>query len=147
MKKILRFLILFFLVFAGYYLYRVADFYFYQDKHVYHPEKEWEATPTSEGLAFEDLTLRSSEGIQLSAWYVPVEASKGTVIFCHGNSRNMSSDLDALKMFHVFGYNVLAIDYRGYGKSEGSPDEEGTYRDVQAAWDWLFLMPSASMRL
>ncbi len=137
MKKILRVTALLFLLFAGYYVYRIADLYFHQEKHVYHPEKIWEATPASEGLPYEDLTLRSSDGVRLSAWYIPSEVSKGSVIICHGNARNMSSDLDAVMMFHGLGFHVLIMDYRGYGKSEGSPDEQGTYRDAQAAWDWL----------
>ena len=137
MKKVLRLGALIFLLFAGYYVSRAADLYFRQGKYVYHPEKKWTATPASEGLAYQDLILHSSDGIKLSAWFVPSAIPKGTVLFCHGNARNMSSDLDAVKMFHGFGYAVLILDYRGYGKSEGSPDEEGTYRDVQAAWDWL----------
>lgn len=136
-KKILRFAALLLLFFAGYYVYRAADLYFHQEKYVYHPEKIWTATPASEGLPYEDLTLQSSDGMRLSAWYIPAEQSKGSVLFLHGNARNMSADLDAIKMFHDLGYNVLTLDYRGYGKSEGRPDEEGTYRDAQAGWDWL----------
>jgi uncharacterized protein len=132
-----RLFFLLFLALAGYYFYRMGDLYFHQAKYLYFPEKNWAATPDSLGLAYEDLALRSSDGVALSAWYVPVEASKGTVLFLHGNARNISSDLDSVQMFHGFGYNVLLVDYRGYGKSEGEPSEEGTYRDAQAAWDWL----------
>jgi fermentation-respiration switch protein FrsA (DUF1100 family) len=88
-------------------------------------------------MAFDELTLTSSDGVRLSAWYIPSQSSEGTVLVCHGNARNMSGDLDVIKMFNSFGYNVLIMDYRGFGKSKGSPDEEGTYRDAQAAWDWL----------
>ncbi len=137
MKKILRVAALLFLVLAGTYVYRVADLYFHQEKYVYHPEKIWTATPDSEGMPFENVTFRSSDGVSLSAWYIPSPISKGSIVFCHGNKQNISLDLDALKMFSAFGYNVLTVDYRGYGHSEGSPDEEGTYRDAQAAWDWL----------
>ena len=137
MRKILRLIPFLFLFFAGYYVYRAADLYFHQEKYIFHPEKAWKATPASEGLAYEDLTLRSSDGVRLSAWYIPSEVSKGSIIFLHGNSRNMSSDLDGVKMYHAMGYHVLIVDYRGYGKSEGSIDEQGTYRDAQAAWDWL----------
>ncbi len=144
MKKVLRFAALLFFFLAGYYVYRVADLYFYQAKYIYHPEKIWKATPASEGLPFEDLTFRSSDGLRLSAWYIPSDVSKGSVIVLHGNARNMSSDLDAVKMFHGLGYHVLIVDYRGYGKSKGSPDEQGTYRDAEAAWDWLLLSKKES---
>lgn len=136
-KKILRVVTLLFLIFFGYFVYRMADLYFRQEKYVYRPEKIWKATPASDNLAYENLAFRSSDGVGLSAWYIPSEASRGSVIICHGNARNMSSDLDAVKMFHEFGYHVLIMDYRGYGKSEGSPNEQGTYRDAQAAWDLL----------
>lgn len=136
-KKVLRVAALLFSLFAGYYLYRAADLYFHQSRYVYHPEKAWIATPGTYGIAYKDVTLRPSDGVQLSAWFVPAERSKGTVIFCHGNARNMSSDLDAVRMFHGFHYNILIFDYRGYGKSTGHPDEEGTYRDAEAAWSWV----------
>jgi len=137
MNRIFRSLAVIFVLFSGYYLYRAGDLYFHQAKYVYHPEKAWKATPQTWGLAYEDLTLESADGVKISAWYIPSDISKGTVLFCHGNARNMSSDLDAVRMFHGFGYNVLILDYRGYGKSAGQPDEEGTYRDAQTAWDWL----------
>ena len=136
-KKIVRFFSFIFFSFGAFYVYKAADLYFYQDKYVYHPEIKWKATPDLEGLVYEDLKLRSSDGIELSAWYVPSKISKGTVLFFHGNARNISSEIEALQMFNRFGYNVLALDYRGFGKSAGHPDEEGTYRDAQAAWDWL----------
>jgi len=132
-----RFAALLLLGLAGLYVYLAGDIYFNQVKHVYHPKKEWAATPESEGMAFEELTLTSSDGVRLSAWYIPSQSSKGTVLICHGNARNMSGDLDVIKMFHTLSYHVFIVDYRGYGKSEGHPDEEGTYRDAQAAWDWL----------
>ena len=82
--------------------------------------------------------MHASDNVRLSAWFVPSAApAKGTILFLHGNARNLSSEIEALQMFHGWGYDVLALDYRGYGKSEGSPDEQGTYRDAQAAWDWL----------
>jgi fermentation-respiration switch protein FrsA (DUF1100 family) len=104
---------------------------------VFHPLKEWKTTPDAQGLAYEDLTVTALDGTHLSAWYIPASQAKGSVLFFHGNSRNMSSDFDAILLFHRAGLNVLTIDYRGYGKSEGSPTEEGTYLDAEAAWIWL----------
>jgi uncharacterized protein len=132
-----RFSLLLVLGLAGLYFGLMAELYFNQAAHVYHPEKEWSETPADLGLSFEDLTLTASDGVKLSAWYVPAETSKGTVLICHGNARNMSFDMDVIEMFHVLGQNVLIVDYRGFGKSEGHPTEEGTYLDAQAAWDWL----------
>lgn len=122
---------------AAGYLLLAGELYFNQASHVYHPEREWLATPRDEGMDFEHVTLTASDGVRLSAWYIPAAADKGTVLVCHGNARNISGDLDILKMFHTLGYHSLIVDYRGFGKSEGRPDEPGTYRDAEAAWDWL----------
>lgn len=137
MSRFLRGVALLFLLALGYYTYRAGELYFNQEKYLYHPDKAWTATPASEGLAFEEVTFDSSDGIRLSAWYIPSASAKGTILFLHGNKKNISLDLDALKMFHGFGYHILTLDYRGYGKSEGKPSEEGMYRDAQSAWDWL----------
>ena len=67
---------------------------------------------------------------------------------CHGNAGNVSHRLDrALLMQSRLGADVLLFDYRGYGASEGSPDEEGTYRDARAAWCWLVARGAAPERV
>jgi len=59
------------------------------------------------------------------------------VLFCHGNGGNISHRLDTIWTWNKLGMNVLIFDYRGYGKSEGKPSEEGTYLDAEAAWKHL----------
>ena len=59
------------------------------------------------------------------------------VLFFHGNGGNISHRGDSLKIFHELGLNVLIIDYRGYGLSEGKLSEQGLYLDAQAAWQYL----------
>jgi len=111
--------------------------YLGQEWLIYHPTREIVATPASLGLAYEDVALRTSDGVRLAAWYVPAEGAGGTVLFCHGNARNMSTRLSSIAIFHRLGLGVLIFDYRGYGRSEGRPSEEGTYRDAEAAWNHL----------
>ncbi|MBW8039028.1 MAG: alpha/beta hydrolase [Planctomycetes bacterium] len=60
-----------------------------------------------------------------------------TVLFCHGNGGNMTHRLDSINIFYKLGLNCFIFDYRGYGSSEGTPGEEGTYLDVTAAYEWL----------
>lgn len=136
-KLILNFAKFLVLGLAALYLYSLGDLYFNQASHIYHPEKVWETTPAAEDLPFEDVTITSADKVKLSAWYVPAHEAKGTVLILHGNARNMASDMDVIEMFPAFGWNVLILDYRGFGKSEGTPSEKGTYLDAQAAWDWL----------
>jgi len=122
---------------AGVYLGICLLVYLTQARLVYFPFREIEATPRSLGLDYEEVKLCASDGIELSAWFVPCEGSRGTVLFCHGNAGNISHRLHLIRMFHELGYAMLIFDYRGYGQSQGSPTEHGTYLDAQAAWDWL----------
>jgi fermentation-respiration switch protein FrsA (DUF1100 family) len=108
---------------------------------VYHPTTEWEAAPDELGRPFEDVTLTAADGVRLSAWYFPAEASSPraqlNVLVCHGNGGNVSHRLNLCRVLLRLGVGVLAFDYRGYGHSEGSLSESGTYLDAQAAYQWL----------
>lgn len=105
-----------------------------QARLIYFPDRHYWTTPAESGLPFEDLVLATEDGLSIAAWYVPHTRPKGTVLFCHGNAGNMADRIQSLKTFHYLGYNVLIFDYRGYGRSEGKPNERGTYRDAEAAW-------------
>ena len=111
-----------------------------QSKYVYFPDNDVVATPTSVGLAFEDLSLKTEDGESIKAWYVPCEAAKNdamTILFCHGNAGDMGDRVGTLQTFHKLGFNTLAFDYRGFGESSGEPTEDGTYLDAMACWDYL----------
>ncbi|OFZ67536.1 MAG: lysophospholipase [Betaproteobacteria bacterium RBG_16_56_24] len=106
---------------------------------VFYPEtgREIIATPEQIGLPYEDIHLKTSDGINLHGWYIPAVQPRGTVLFLHGNAGNISHRLDSIEMFHRLGYSTLIFDYRGYGNSGGKPTEQGTYRDAEAAWRYL----------
>jgi fermentation-respiration switch protein FrsA (DUF1100 family) len=111
-----------------------------QPRLLYYPDmpgRELEATPAAVGLAYEEVVLHTSDGVRLHAWFVPVAQARATVLFCHGNAGNISHRLDSIQLLHSLGLQVLIFDYRGYGQSEGRPSEDGTYRDVDAAWHYL----------
>jgi hypothetical protein len=99
--------------------------------------RESVVTPQSYGLRFESVQIRTADGETLDAWWVPAENARGVVLFFHGNAGNISHRLDYLQMFHRLRYTTLIVDYRGYGKSTGTPSEAGTYRDAEAAWEYL----------
>ena len=117
----------------------VALVFLFQSHLVYFPNvgREIGVTPQAYGLAFEAVTIATADGEKLGAWWVPAPQSRGAVLIFHGNAGNISHRLDYLQMFHRLGYATLIIDYRGYGTSTGSPSEQGTYRDAEAAWRWL----------
>ena len=106
----------------------------FQSHLLYHPLREIECTPERVGLAYEEVTLRTTDGLHLAAWYVPADAARGTVLFCHGNAGNMSHRVGTLQILNRLRMNVLLFDYRGYGASEGRASEAGTYRDAETAW-------------
>ena len=117
----------------------------FQSKLVYYPSRGYDMTPTDVGLDYEDLTLQTNDGLSIAAWYVPHPAAKGSVIFCHGNAGNISDRLHSVELLHRMGLNVLIFDYRGFGRSEGKPNEQGTYEDAETAWrhlvDWRGELP------
>ncbi|MCD4825650.1 MAG: alpha/beta hydrolase [Phycisphaerae bacterium] len=108
-----------------------------QSRIMYHPTRELEDTPGDLSLEYQDVWLETSDGPKIHGWWVPADRNRGTVLFFHGNAGNISHRLATIAIFHSLGMNVLIIDYRGYGRSEGKPTEDGTYRDAEAAWAYL----------
>lgn len=97
-------------------------------------------SPAERGLKFDSLSLTTSDGERIHAWYIPAreEASAPTVLFLHANAGNMGLRMDLFEQLHrVTEANVLAIDYRGYGDSSGKPSEEGLLEDARTALAWL----------
>jgi len=113
-----------------------------QPKLIYYPGipgRTLEATPAVIGMDYEELTLSTTDGEHLHAWFIPHPQARATLLFAHGNAGNISHRLDSIQVFHDIGLNVLIFDYRGYGQSTGKPSEKGTYRDAEAAWAYLTL--------
>lgn len=111
--------------------------FFMQPVFLYSPVREVSYTPDELGLDFEKVHFKSSDGLLLSGWYIPVKNAGLTVLFCHGNGGNMMHCLDTINILYNMGLNCFIFDYRGYGNSEGKPGEEGTYLDARAAYKWL----------
>jgi fermentation-respiration switch protein FrsA (DUF1100 family) len=125
-----------------------------ENRIIFLPSREHVLTPAAAGVAHEDVTLTTSDGIRIHAWYLPAAPAAGatpagapplgTVLFLHGNAGNISHRLENGIHLTRLGLAVLLVDYRGYGRSEGSPDEAGVYRDADAAYDYLMRRPDAS---
>jgi uncharacterized protein len=111
--------------------------YIFQPKFVYYPYSKLTATPADAGLSYEEVYLTTSDQLKLHGWFVPHENPRATLLFLHGNGGNISHRLDKLSIYQRLGLAVFIIDYRGYGLSEGSPSEQGTYLDADAAWKYL----------
>lgn len=79
----------------------------------------------------------TSDGERLHGWFFPREGAAGAVLVCHGNAGSIEDRLGLARAFLDLGWAVLLFDYRGYGRSTGTPSEDGTYRDAEAAHEHL----------
>jgi fermentation-respiration switch protein FrsA (DUF1100 family) len=125
------------LVSAAVILFLVMYARWFERSSIYFPYRAIETTPGSIGLPYEDVYFETSDGVKINAWFVPASSPRGTVLFCHGNAGNISHRLEIIKMLNGLDLNVFIFDYRGYGKSSGSPSEKGTYLDALAAYEYL----------
>ena len=108
---------------------------------LYYPDRTIDQTPDQLGLKYDDITLTASDGVKINGWFVHApdapRSPRSTILFLHGNAGNISHRMEKLQILADLGADTFIIDYRGYGRSEGQPNEQGTYRDAQAAYEYL----------
>ena len=124
-------------VLTGIYLFTAIVVWLCQAKMVFYPTRTIEATPSDAGLAYEDVWLRTADGVRLNGWFIPAGSPRGVALFFHGNGGNLGHRIDTFRILHRLGFSTFMIDYRGYGRSEGTLSENGTYHDAEAAWRYL----------
>jgi len=88
-------------------------------------------------LSVQDVWLTASDGTKLHAWWIPHDQAKFTFLAFHGNASNIANRAPVYEFLRDTPANVLALEYRGYGRSEGQPSEAGLYRDADAAYQYL----------
>ncbi|MEN6450901.1 MAG: alpha/beta hydrolase [Thermoguttaceae bacterium] len=99
-----------------------------------YPKGNWQPRD----LNFEDAWFTAADGTRLHGWYVPHEQPRAVILFCHGNAGNVALWADVAKTLHDRVHaSVLLFDYRGFGRSEGRPTEDGVLADARAARRWL----------
>lgn len=99
-----------------------------------YPVGDWQPA----GLAFEDAWFAAADGTRLHGWYVPRPDPRAVVLYLHGNAGNLSHRVDILRRINErYQATVMIFDYRGYGRSEGTPGEKGLLQDARAAKAWL----------
>ena len=99
-----------------------------------YPGGEWRPA----GRKFEDAWVQAADGTRLHGWYVPAKNPRAVVLFCHGNAGNITHRAPILDVLNRrVGVSTLIFDYRGYGRSEGKPNETGVLADARAARRWL----------
>jgi alpha-beta hydrolase superfamily lysophospholipase len=104
----------------------------------FYPHKELVALPSDFGYRFDDVSLVAADGVKLHAWLIyPTGNPIGTIYFLHGNAENISTHTRSVYWLVDEGYQVLALDYRGYGRSEGKPDVDEVLTDIDSGIAWL----------
>lgn len=104
----------------------------------FHPLAQHIRTPDSLGLAYHDVWLKTDDGVRLHAWFLPAhQRACGTVLYLHGNAQNISTHIGSVYWLPERGFNVLMIDYRGYGASGGTPSLTGLQTDIDTAMRYL----------
>ncbi|MDZ4786401.1 MAG: alpha/beta hydrolase [bacterium] len=119
----------------------IATFFItFQRKLIYHPPKPIASIPTNYDIPYEPVTIKTSDDLNLSAWWMPQKESttSATLLYCHGNGADLSHLSHVTKVFYGYGLNTLFFDYRSYGKSDlGKLTENSIAIDAEAAFQWL----------
>jgi fermentation-respiration switch protein FrsA (DUF1100 family) len=100
-------------------------------------------SPADLNLTYEDVLIETPDKEKLHAWWLPASTSediRGSILYLHGNAENVSTHFANVAWLPGEGYNVLALDYRGYGKSTGQPDLQGVLTDIESGFNRLLTM-------
>lgn len=124
--------------------------YIYQNRLIFIPMGTPEAnpkmhqSPSEYKIPYEDIFIDSTDGAKLHLWFLKQrqisenELPPPTIIFFHGNAGNVGYRLPNLaQMFHLADVNIIAVSYRGYGLSTGTPTEQGLFDDGQTVLDYV----------
>jgi fermentation-respiration switch protein FrsA (DUF1100 family) len=116
------------------YVVLAATVYFSQRSLMYFPDTA-HVTPAAAGLPeAEEVPLTAADGTHIHVWYVPPRDNKPVIIFFHGNGGSLAGEADRFRRLIKNGIGLIALEYRGYGGSEGSPTEAGLIEDAEAAY-------------
>ncbi len=84
----------------------------------------------------QEVFIETEDHIKIQSYFIPNKSSEKILIYFHGNAGNICHRLSDLMQISSFGINVLGVGYRGYGKSQGKPSENGIYLDGKAALNY-----------
>jgi uncharacterized protein len=134
-KRVLMFLLYLFVA----YMVLLIVMRFFENRMIFFPnypgrlEGDWHPR----ALSPEDVWITASDGTKLHAWWICHPDAKFTYLAFHGNASNIANRAETYEFLRDTPGNVLALEYRGYGHSEGKPSEAGLYLDADAAYQFL----------
>lgn len=115
-----------------------------ENRCVYHPAPA-AGKPGLPPPPWEDMELRTADGVKIHARWCPHPDAKGVLIYCHGNAGNLERfNKLASDLWITLDRSILLFDYPGFGRSEGKPSEKGCYAAADAAYDAVMRMNGAS---
>lgn len=111
--------------------------YFVQEKFIFKPEKLPQDFTYKYDLPFEELFFQVAEGISINGLHFYCPEPKGLVLYFHGNSKSIKGWAKHARDFYRYQYDVVLVDYRGFGKSTGKRSEEHLLNDMQFVYEKL----------
>jgi fermentation-respiration switch protein FrsA (DUF1100 family) len=104
----------------------------------FQPQRTEYLTPDRIGLSYEDVNFAGKEVQRLHGWWLPAQGkAAATILFLHGNAENISTHIASVHWLPAQHYNVFLLDYRGYGRSQGTPSVAGALSDINSAMEYL----------
>ncbi len=109
-----------------------------ETKLIYQPiDKEMKDIWINIDKKIRDTYFFTGDGVKLNGWYVKAEDNKPTIVYCHGQGENISNCQPVIRFLADNGYGVMLVEYRGHGRSDGTPFESGLYMDLESAVKYL----------
>ena len=107
-------------------------------KLIYYPTKMPPEIQVPESSGIQDVNFQSADGTQLHGWFMDHPQRRAVALWLHGNAGNIAGRIETLRLLNErHKLAVMIFDYRGYGRSEGKPNERGILMDARAARRWL----------
>ena len=111
--------------------------YIFQRNFLYHPDKNNYLRGEKLNADIKEISVPSTDGITLKAWFYKNPQNKYTVLFFHGNAGELGNRIYKLNELKNLNLNYLIISWRGFSGNKGSPTEQGLYSDARSALEWL----------
>jgi len=118
-----------------------------EPRFAFFPSRGEASTPAHFGVEYSAVTFATSDGERIHTWLLRAAAPRALIVYFHGNGGNLSVWTLILIDIVRRGYDVLAVDYRGYGRSSGTPTESGLYRDADAVVAYAETLPTGARPL
>ncbi|HSN48782.1 MAG TPA: alpha/beta fold hydrolase, partial [Flavobacterium sp.] len=123
---------------AGIYIIVCLLLYFFQEKIIFFPQKLEKTYQFSFDQNFEEIYIKTKDNKSLNGLLFKADSARGLIFYLHGNAGSLSSWGEVAKTYTTLNYDVFMLDYRGYGKSEGSINGQTQFfQDIQTAYDQL----------